>query len=72
MKNNIEKVRKYEAKNPNYAGYMRLLSGARAFINPREGTKSYDRVNESDRYINDLIDLKKIIDKKLDDTQRGV
>mgnify|MGYP001166926123 CR=1 FL=1 len=65
MSKNVKYTRRYEAKNPDYAGYMRLLSGARAFINPKLGTKGFERTKKFDRYTNDLADLKKIINKKL-------
>lgn len=64
-KKSIAKVRRYEAKNPDYARYMRMLSGARGFINPTPGTKGYERVSKTDRYQDDLKDLKKLLDEKL-------
>ena len=63
-KKDVKYTRRYEAKNPDYAGYMRLLSGARAFINPKPGTKSFERTKKFDRYTSDLADLKKIINEK--------
>lgn len=66
-KSNAKYTRRYEAKNPDYAGYMRLLSGARAFIKPKPGTLGYKRTQKFDRYVSDLLDLKKIIDKKIGD-----
>ena len=66
-KNDVENTRRYEAKNPDYAGYMRLLSGARAFIKPKPGTKSFKRTQKFSRYTDDLADLKEAIDKKIGD-----
>lgn len=66
-KSQTKASRKWEAKNRTKVGYDRLRRSAFSFVQPKPGSKAEEYTTEIDNYKRDLLELKSLLEAKLDE-----
>lgn len=63
----VKASRKWEAKNKTKVGYSKLKRSAFLFVQPKPGSKAEEYTTEIGDYKQDLLELKAMLEAKLDE-----